>query len=250
MTKASFKDHFSTQAATYASSRPQYPDALFAWLAESSPGRGQVWDAGCGNGQAARGLARHFASVYASDPSAAQIAAAKGPGNLLFVVEPAEHCGLPDASCDLATVAQAAHWFDLPAYYREVARVLRPGGLLAIWGYGLHSVSDPVDGLMRRLYDDILGPYWPPERRLIEGGYADLPFPWPRLAAPQFEISLTWTLPHYLAYLLSWSATQRYIADQGHDPVSAMTAEFAAAWGNADCTVSWPIHLLAGRAPG
>lgn len=249
MSDRTFKDHFSEQAALYAASRPHYPAALFDWLEAASPGRALAWDAGCGNGQAARELATRFDEVFASDPSAAQIEAAQGPSNLRFAVEPAEHCSLPAACADLATVAQAVHWFDLPAYYGEVVRVLRPEGLLAVWGYGLHSVADPIDALLWQLYEDTLGPYWPPERRLIENGYADLDFPWPVLDAPQFRIELDWTVDHYLAYLRSWSATRRYMAEHGSDPVTAMESPFRAAWGETSNTVTWPIHLLAAR-PG
>ncbi|WP_211263129.1 methyltransferase domain-containing protein [Thioalkalivibrio nitratireducens] len=46
---------------------------------------------------------------------------------------------------DLITVGQALHWFDFPAFYAEAARVLRPGGVLAAWGYGLMQVSPAVD---------------------------------------------------------------------------------------------------------
>ena len=54
---AAFADHFSGSARGYAAYRPTYPDALFSWLAEHSPGRGAVWDCGTGSGQAATALA-------------------------------------------------------------------------------------------------------------------------------------------------------------------------------------------------
>src|SRR5690606_37365985 len=71
-----FADHFSGHAALYAARRPRYPDTLFGWLAAQSPARERAWDAGCGSGQAALGLAAHFDQVIASDPSAEQIAEA------------------------------------------------------------------------------------------------------------------------------------------------------------------------------
>src|SRR5690348_5604379 len=109
-----FKDHFSAHASAYASARPHYPAALFDWLARQCATRALVWDAGCGNGQASQALAAHFEQVYASDPSAEQIAAAEPLANIRYVVEPAEQCGLDDATADLVTVAQAMHWFDVP----------------------------------------------------------------------------------------------------------------------------------------
>jgi hypothetical protein len=58
-----FKDHFSARAAGYARFRPTYPDALFDWLAGLAPSRALAWDAGTGNGQAARALASRFERV-------------------------------------------------------------------------------------------------------------------------------------------------------------------------------------------
>ncbi|HET6435752.1 MAG TPA: class I SAM-dependent methyltransferase, partial [Xanthomonadaceae bacterium] len=111
-----FKDHFSAVAADYASARPEYPDALFAWIAAVAPATSCVWEAGCGSGQASRGLAAHFDAVHATDPSAAQVAQARAPANVRFAVEPGERCSLTDASVDAVCVAQALHWFERPAF--------------------------------------------------------------------------------------------------------------------------------------
>ena len=98
----SFPDHFSAVAAQYAQARPEYPPALFDWIAAVAPAPGRCWEAGCGSGQATRGLAAVFAHVHATDPSAAQVAQAPVLGNAHFVVEQAERCSLPDASVDAA----------------------------------------------------------------------------------------------------------------------------------------------------
>ena len=71
MNAAFATDHFSAVANEYASARPEYPDALFAWIASIAPGTQRAWEAGCGSGQASRGLAAHFGQVFATDPSAA-----------------------------------------------------------------------------------------------------------------------------------------------------------------------------------
>jgi hypothetical protein len=63
------------------------------------------------------------------------------------------------------------HWLDLPSFYREVERVVKSGGLFAVWCYHLAEVTPAVDALIQRFYRDIVGPYWPPERRLVEDGY-------------------------------------------------------------------------------
>ena len=139
-----FKDLFSGHAGVYAQARPDYPPALFEWLARQCAGRGLVWDAGCGNGQASVALAAHFDRVVASDPSAAQIAQAGAHPHVEYRVEAAEAPSLPDASVDLVTVAQAYHWFDHERFHAQVRRVAKPGAVIAVWTYGLSTVTPDV----------------------------------------------------------------------------------------------------------
>ncbi|HEX6397189.1 MAG TPA: class I SAM-dependent methyltransferase, partial [Steroidobacteraceae bacterium] len=128
---------FTTVAREYANFRPGYPPKLFAWLARVAPARDAVWDCGCGSGQASVALAEYFERVHATDVAPQQIAAAKPHPHVTYAVAPAERSGLPAASVDLVTVAQALHWFDFDRFYAEVRRVCRPGGLLAVWAYEL-----------------------------------------------------------------------------------------------------------------
>jgi SAM-dependent methyltransferase len=244
-----FQDHFSGHAAAYAQARPTYPITLFAWLSAQSLRRARAWDAGCGNGQASVALAHHFDAVFASDPSATQIAAATPHPRVTYAVEPAEACSLPDASVDLVTVAQALHWFDPDRFHAEVARVLRPEGLVAAWSYERCTVTPAVDAVFMRLYVDELGAGGPPERRHVESGYTTLPFPYDEIGAPSFSLLCDWTLAHYLAYLRSWSACQRRLAAEGVDAVAALADEFAAAWGPPDTVraVHWALVLRVGR---
>ena len=246
----SFKDHFSGHAAVYAAARPRYPAALFDWLVGQCPQRELVWDAGCGNGQASVALAERFASVFATDPSATQIAAAEARPQLRYAVEPAEQCTLAAHSADLVTVAQALHWFDHARFYPEVRRVLKPGGLFAAWGYQRSSVEPAVDAVFAELYEVTLGEYWPPERRHIESGYRTLPFPFEERPAPVMELRCDWDLPQYLAYLSSWSASQRYLKTTGRDAVAEFAPTMARAWGDPERIrrVCWPMVLRLGQA--
>ena len=243
-----FADHFSAVAADYAAARPDYPDALFAWIAEAAPSRAQVWEAGCGSGQASRGLAVHFTQVFATDPSAAQIAQASGPANVTFAVEPAEHCSLADASVDAVCVAQALHWFDRAAFFAQCERVLRPGGLLVAWGYQDIEVPPAIAAANVRLQSDIAG-YWPPERVFIDEGYAGFDWPFATIATPHFELEATWSLPRLLGYFASYSATKRYRETTGQDPVARHAQAFAQAWGEPSTRlpVRWPLFVHARR---
>lgn len=244
---AAFHDHFSAHAGTYAEFRPVYPRELFVFFAEQCLRHDLCWDAATGNGQAAHALAEFFAEIYASDASTKQIEQAEAAPHVRFAVEPAEKSSLADASCDLVTVAQAIHWLKHDEFYREAARVLRPGGLLAVWGYGLHSVNDAIDVIIKRYYFDIVGRFWPPERKYLEKEFDTLPFPYKTITAPQFSITADYSLEQMIGYLLSWSATQRYIKENGENPLGLIADELKKAWGNArQQTLRWPIYLKAG----
>jgi SAM-dependent methyltransferase len=144
-------------------------------------------------------------------------------------------------------VAQAAHWFDFARFYPEVRRVLRPHGILALWTYGLFSCDARIDALIGHFYTDVVGPYWPPERRFIDERYATLPFPLRELAPPAFEILADLTLPGVLGYLGTWSAVDRYRAARGDDPRVPLGAALAEAWGPpGPRRLRWPIHLRVG----
>ncbi|MBO9661762.1 class I SAM-dependent methyltransferase [Dokdonella sp.] len=244
-----FKDLFSGHSEVYQAARPTYPAALFDWLAAQAPARDLVWDVGCGNGQASTALAARFARVHASDPSAQQIANAEARPNIDYRVEPAERCSLADAGADLVTVAQAMHWFDLPRFHAEVRRVLKPRGVFAAWTYADCRVDTAVDAVKQRLYVDLTGPYWQPERVHVENGYRDLPFPFEPIAAPAFEMVMRWNAAQFLAYLRSWSGTQGYLKAHGVDPVTLIEPDLLVAWGDPSSLreVRWDFHLRCGR---
>jgi len=249
-----FKDHFSGNSSDYAAYRPTYPAELFAWLAEQSPGRGLAWDCATGSGQAALGLAPYFPSVVATDASADQIAQARPHVTVTYAVAAAEASGLADGSVDLVTVAQAAHWFDLPAFHAEVKRVLRPDGVLAIWCYERLRVEPALDELIEAFYSQQLGPYWPPERRHVEAGYRDLAFPYRELPAPTFAMQAAWNLDQLLGYFATWSAVKAYRRAEGQDPLPDLGSRLASAWlasGVSLATpknIKWPLSLRLGRS--
>ena len=247
-----FQDHFSGHATDYARARPTYPHALFAWLSDQCRHHDLAWDVGCGNGQASLALVHHFQRVHASDPSEAQIAAAPSDPRVTWRVESAEHSALRNHSVDLVTAAQAYHWFNQERFCAEAQRVLKPGGVIAVWCYGRTRVDHGVDDVFDELYEHRLGPYWPPERRHVDDGYRHLPFPFEPISdAPQFEMAMDWDLGQYLDYLRTWSSSQRYLRETGRDAVSEFGAAFAAAWGDPDQRreVGWPLSLRAGRSP-
>mgnify|MGYP002336316199 CR=1 FL=1 len=252
MATPAFPDHFSAVAGNYADFRPSYPPALFSWLAAITPGHTLAWDCAAGSGQASVDLARRFDRVVATDASARQIGAARPHPKIEYRVAPAEASGLADASVDLLAVAQALHWFDLDRFYAEARRVLKPSGILAAWTYGVLLLDDPeIDRRVQAFYGGTVGPYWPPERHHVETGYRELAFPFPEIAAPPLRMETRWTLPQLLGYFRSWSATARFVADRGDDPVAELAAGLAPSWGDPEQphAIAWPLSLRIGRKP-
>ncbi|HJW14874.1 MAG TPA: class I SAM-dependent methyltransferase [Thermoanaerobaculia bacterium] len=246
-----FADHFSDRAAQYARYRPDYPEALFDFLAQLAPERKRAWDCATGSGQAARGLAGGFEKVVATDASLSQISSAAPHLRIRYAVAAAEEAPLADGSVALVTSAQSLHWFDRARFWREVWRVLVPGGIVAVWSYHGFHVTPEVEEVVYRLYRDIVGPYWPPERALVERGYGALEFPFAPVAAPEFRLEKAWDLPAMVGYLKTWSAARRYEAALGVDPVTLVREDLAAAWGPPERIrmFRWDLDLRVGRKP-
>ena len=244
-----FRDHFSSTAARYASYRPSYPLALFDWLTRIAPDQAVAWDCGTGSGQAAIALAQHFALVVATDPSTAQLRHALGHPRVHYAAMPAERCALARGSVSLITVAQALHWFDRPRFFDESRRVLMPGGVIAAWSYGVVALHDAVlDPIVRRFHGETVGPYWPPERQLVDEGYRDLTLPFERIEAPPFAMEAVWSLKQFAGYLSTWSAVQRARTATGIDPIPEVIESLRATWEPEDVRrVEWPLTVLVGR---
>jgi SAM-dependent methyltransferase len=246
-----YADHFSGLAPAYASCRPGYPEELFAYLATLCSRHELAWDCAAGNGQATVPLTRIFRRVLATDASAKMLDQAPRDPRIEYRVA-AEVSGLAPATADLVTVAQALHWLDIDLFFAEARRVLVPGGVLAVWTYGGQQVDDAaIDHMLGRFYTDVVGPYWPAERRHVESGYRTLAFPFAELASPGFAMEERWSLSQLLGYIRTWSATQRFRDAQGHDPADHLAREVAPLWGDpaAARRIRWPLSLRVGRRP-
>ena len=244
-----FKDHFSGHASDYARFRPRYPSELFAYLADIVPERERAWDCATGNGQAAVALGEFFQHVIATDASEKQIVNGELCNHVIYRVATAEQSGLPNASVDLVTVAQALHWFDRQAFFAEAKRVLKPNGVLAVWTYNLFRVSAEIDRLIQEFYRETVGPYWDFERRLVETGYQTIEFPFAELPSPDFVMEAEWSLNDVLGYFCTWSATKGFIAARGFDPVVEFSAAIRSFWGETEIKkVTWPLSVRIGRS--
>jgi SAM-dependent methyltransferase len=195
-------------------------------------------------------LASVFDRVIATDASEKQIANAQSHETVQYRVAPAENSGIGSETIDLIMVAQALHWFDLDRFYAEARRVLKPDGILAASAYNLLHIQPVIDAIVDRYYYEVVGPFWPPERELVEQ-FASLSFPFHEIDAPHFEMTVRWNLDHLLGYLRTWSSTQRFIAAKGSDPLEQIMDELPSAWGNPEQTrsVTWPLIVRIGRKP-
>jgi SAM-dependent methyltransferase len=220
---------------------------MFQYLGSVAPSRELAWDCATGNGQAAVELAEVFDRVIATDASENQIANAQSHEGVAYRLAPAEQSGLESSSVDLIMVAQALHWFDLHRFFAEARRVLKINGVLAASAYNLLQIEPTIDAVVSRYYREIVGPFWPPERDLVEI-FAEIPFPFHEIDSPDFAITAHWNLNHLVGYLRSWSSTQRFIAAKQLDPLNEISDELHAAWGNEKQTrqAIWPLTLRVG----
>ena len=239
--------YFTSQAETYKGFRPSYPTELFDWLRTIATGD-TAWDVGCGSGQASAALARVFNQVVATDTSQPQLSQAPALANVEYRCESASRSTIGSTTIGLTLVAQALHWFDLEPFYAEVRRVSLPGAPLVALTYNLLSIEG-MDEVIRHLYHDLLGPFWPAERRHVESRYQELPFPFQRIEGPTFAMHAQWTLEHLIGYLKSWSALVLYERETGTDALEAIRGQLESAWGDPASAkdVKWPLTILAGR---
>ena len=157
----------------------------------------------------------------------------------------AEHSGIATDSVDLITVAQALHWFDIDAFSVEADRVLKEDAILAVWTYGVLSVNEKFDDIVKYLYGTILGVFWPFERQMVESGYADIVLPFSEIFPPSLVMSEEWRFADVVGYLNTWSAVRAYEREHGTNPLEQVYDDLLRAWGDADAVrlTEWPFKL-------
>ncbi|MEO8569070.1 MAG: class I SAM-dependent methyltransferase [Ginsengibacter sp.] len=242
------KDNFSKQADLYAKFRPGYPSELYDFLFSLITEKKAAWDCGTGNGQVAVQLSEYFDDVYATDISASQIANAVRKENIHYSKVNAEETFFTKNMFDLVTVGQAIHWFDFENFYKEVNRALKPGGCIAVFGYGLLQIDKEADAIITDFYKNITGPYWDVERKYVDANYETIPFPFEEIKAPALCIKYDWEPDAVAGFLNTWSAVQHYIKVHEENPVNTVLEKLKKLWGNnVKKEVSFPVFIRAGR---
>ncbi|KAL0346180.1 UNVERIFIED_CONTAM: putative methyltransferase DDB [Sesamum radiatum] len=213
---------FIKQAEQYSKGRPSYPQELFNFIAAKTPSHDLAWDVGTGSGQAAK----------------------------------SDNIG-SESSFDLVTIAQAMHWFDLPAFYQQVKWVLKkPNGVIAAWVYTIPELNPTVDSLFNRFYTIDAGPYWESPRKLVDQKYETIDFPFEPVdglehnAPFRFSSEKVMDLEGYFTYFGSWSAYQT-AKEKGVELLTQNVLEdFKRAWnedGKLHKTISFLIYLRIGK---
>ncbi|ETI28034.1 hypothetical protein G647_00483 [Cladophialophora carrionii CBS 160.54] len=201
-----FRNYDSASAQRYLQHRPGYADKVIDLVISHHTSSGGdlnvVVDVGCGPGIATRSLAPHFQHAIGADPGQSMIEAArtvpsstKSGAPITYEVSSAESLSNLSAlkqfstdgsSCvDLITAATAAHWFDMPHFWGEAAKILKPGGSVIIWcfaGYSIDPNTTPNGHKLREFFkkfeEETLAPYELPGNRISREMYIDLGMPW------------------------------------------------------------------------
>ncbi len=241
--------HFNQDSENYLRFRPDYPHALYDYLAELVTEHQVAWDCGTGNGQAAIYLAKYFKTVIASDINPKPLESAPQSTNIKYICCPAEKTPIKDKSVNLITIAQALHWFDFDLFYKEVRRVCKGSATIAAWCYSLGYFNSAIDPIIFKLYEGFLGnEYWPARRGYIDQQYLGIPFPFKKIVPPSFSIEKKINLSELLGYLNTWSAVKEYELRNNANPINLVAQELESAWGDplVKHKIVWPIHLLVG----
>lgn len=238
---------FGKQAPTYAKGRPGYPSALYQWIAENCPAQKIVWDIGTGSGQAAQALTAHFDSVYATDISTEQIAAAAEHPKISYHVAPAQMSGLENKSVDCMTVATALHWFADAAFWNEVKRVAVDNAFFCAWTYQLPTSDTEVHTEFLSPLYDLIDPYWADGNRVCMAGYTAeaLNCPFPTIKVPEFDAGGLWSAQQLVNFAESWSAHFRAREDGLTGELTALSTKFLKARGEKAIDFRLPISVLA-----
>lgn len=185
----------------------QGPAEFLQWLAALPIRRDLCVECGAGRAEMSALLNPIFNRVVAVDtapPSAERL-------HIPVLTAQAEALPFSDSSVDLLFSMQAAHQFDLRKHADEAQRVLRPGGVFAIFAWGEVDLPHRAKHAYAPVLEAI-SPYWEAERDWVVGGYQGFTFPGLCIDLPRFHLT-KWLTPEGLeTEMASWSAIQSALA--------------------------------------
>ncbi len=240
---------FSEGAENYAKHRPTYPDECAKALAALCPNNNLAIEVGCGTGQFSHCLAEQFEKVIATDLSGEQIRQAIPNHKITFKCEPAEKISVDDNSASLIIAAQAAHWFDLPVFYKEAKRVAVNDAIIALLSYGILNIEGEANERFQKFYWDEIHSFWAPDRKHVETGYKDFDLPFSELALPPINIICHWDFNQLIGYIKTWSAMKTLKAEGADHIFDKFYNDMKDIWDEPEQrkTITWPISSRVGR---
>ncbi|KAH8792615.1 S-adenosyl-L-methionine-dependent methyltransferase [Hyaloscypha finlandica] len=199
VTDPTFRSYSAEEAKLYSVSRLSYSQNVHNKVLDHHTTTGGnfdlLLDVGCGPGNATRDLSLSFDKTIGADPGAQMSKAANALGgktksrkSIKFMVATTEEIsqikGLEPGSVDLLTTTMAAHWFDMAKFWAKAAKVVKPGGTVALWICAssfthLSTLNyEKVQQVLLRFERETLVPYELPGNRLSMDMYDNLPLPW------------------------------------------------------------------------
>ncbi|KAK2759169.1 hypothetical protein FQN54_003269 [Arachnomyces sp. PD_36] len=198
-----FRAYTQEQGKAYAEARVAYHEDLYNVITAHHTSTGgqmdTLLDIGCGPGTAIRPLAARFAHAVGVDPSEGMIGTARSLGGVTSTGEAIrwevgageELTSIPDGSVDMITAATAAHWFDMPRFWPEAARVLKSGGTVAFWVMASMRAHPSMEGSaeVQKALDEFEADV---EEYMVEGNlmvrdlYKGMALPW-ELGVAEFD---------------------------------------------------------------
>ncbi len=249
------QNHFDSGGANYAKYRPTYPESLAQQLSNLCQTHDCAIDIGCGTGQLTDLLTDKFQHVIGLDPSQTAIDNAPPHDKITYLKGAAEGTFQPDQSVDLIVAAQAAHWFDMPKFNMEVARIAKPQAIIALVSYGVLSMTGDICARFEQFYWRDIFKYWPKERRHVENGYRDIELSYPDIDQECLGSGLTierqWSRDALMGYVATWSAYRQALKDkddEGQKLIDNFAHDIKNLWPDGvEHKITWPIHSRIAR---
>jgi len=254
-----FADHFSGHSSVYAKFRPGYPQEVYDRILEfGGPDlkqKGIAVDIGCGSGQATKRLHDFFPKVFGIEPSPQQLEQAEQIDGIEYICARAEQTPLPAGEADLITVATAVHWFNLAEFWPEVDRILRPGGIIAIWTNGeTVTTNNEKADLAYKKFNEKIFSYWAPQNHQVFDKYKDVHIPYERKERGYIYSKRSIPLFFFTGFLRTWSAYQSFMKDHPEEKIlEELEEEIKIAYGLSSSEekieIDWEVILLLGQKP-
>ncbi|XP_059148562.1 putative methyltransferase DDB_G0268948 [Physella acuta] len=251
-----------TFSKCYSLYRPLYPDDVYQKIMGYHVGSGGglelAVDACCGSGQSSIPLTEYFEKVVGVDTSLDQLTAA--PTNvprLTFYLSLAEEMSfLRPNSVDLVTIAAGLHWVNHNNFYKEVQRVLKPGGTLAAYCYDLETLDNKrADRYIQGLRRNEFSKYMTSRADIVFSKYRSIPFPFTDIKRyDHIPMSADLTIDEYIGYLSSFHYVKEYQRDNQDDDILSSVRERLTSIltddTSSECrvTVTWDLFLVLGRS--